>query len=167
MNTQNPNSPQSLRTRGLNTWRLLVPLTLIFLGMTGCVYYNTFYNARKNFNEAEKDRLKSIESGAASPRINTNKYKIAIEKASIVLEKHPNSKYYDDALYVIGVSYFWIKDYLKSQRKFREILANFEESEYSTLSKLYLAQCKLQLDERPEAITIFQSLLETLTRLGA
>lgn len=162
MNRQNPVSRQTLRTPGLSALRGLLPLALIILGISGCVYYNTFYNARKNFNEAENARLKSISSGAATTRVNTSKYQKAIEKASVVLEKHPNSKYYDDALYMIGVSYYWIKDYLKSQRKFRELLANFEDSEYATMSKLYLAQCKLQLDERPEAITIFQSLLETV-----
>lgn len=133
--------------------------------LSGCVYFNTFYNAKKNFNEAEKTRLESMKT-SVFPRISKGKYRIAIEKSSIILEKHPDSKYYDDALYIIGVSYYWLKDYLRSQRKFREILVNFEDSKYVVRSKLYLAQCKFNLDERAEAITIFQSLLETVEDKG-
>ncbi len=136
-------------------------LFLLLLSLSGCVYFNTFYNARKNFNEAEKARIASQAKGGRA-QVNRGKYKTAIEKSSIVLEKHPDSKYYDDALYIIGVSYYWTEEYLKSQRKFRELLANFEESDYAIRSKLYLAKCKLALDERPEAITIFQNLLKTV-----
>ncbi len=139
---------------------LLIALTLIS-SLSGCVYFNTFYNARKNFNEAESERKNSLAKGG-KPRVNRSKYKIAIEKSSVVLEKHPDSKYYDDALYMIGVSYYWTTEYLKSQRKFRELLANFEESDYTIRSRLYLAKCKLALDERAEAIIIFQNLLETV-----
>ncbi len=139
---------------------ILVSLGLTF-SLSGCVYFNTFYNARKNFNEAEGERRDS-ESRTGKPRVNRSKYQLAIEKSSIVLEKHPDSKYYDDALYIIGVSYYWTQDYLKSQRKFRELLANFEESDFVIRSRLYLAKCKLALDERPEAITIFQNLLKTV-----
>lgn len=145
----------TLRALGLS---LALPLAFM---LSGCVYYNTFYNARKNFNEAENSRMESEKRGGRRV-VSSAKYKTAITKASVVLEKHPDSKYYDDALYVIGVSYYWTEEYLRSQRKFRELLANFEESEYVIRSKLYLAKCKLALDERAEAVTIFQSLLETV-----
>ncbi|MFQ5607127.1 MAG: hypothetical protein ACE5GA_04210 [Candidatus Zixiibacteriota bacterium] len=148
------------------SWSPAFGSALIFvalaLGVSGCVYYNTFYNAKKNFNEAEKERISSTGTGSGRPRINRNKYNIAIEKASVVLQKHPDSKYYDDALYVIGVPYFWTQEYLKSQRKFRELLVNFESSDFGTMSRLYLAKCKLELDERPAAVTIFQNLLGTV-----
>ncbi|HSG99097.1 MAG TPA: tetratricopeptide repeat protein [candidate division Zixibacteria bacterium] len=128
---------------------------------SGCVYFNTFYNARKNFNEAESER-KNAEKRGTRRRANSAKYNKAIEKASVVLEKHPDSKYYDDALFIIGVSYYWLEEHFKSERKFRELLANFQNSDYADRSKLYLAKCKLALDERAEAVTIFQSLLGTV-----
>ena len=139
----------------------ILALTLAFVvAQSGCVYFNTFYNANKSFKSAEKDRIESMEKGTL--RINTGKYKRAIDKASIILEKHPDSKYYDDALFMIGVSYFWIKEYFRSERKFREILANFEDSKFAVESRLYLAKCKLALNERAEAITVFQDLLGTV-----
>ena len=81
----------------------LLLLLLMFLA-SGCVYYNLFFLAKKNFNEAESMRKKSgqeiVRGGAGS------RYQVAIEKASVILEDHPNSKYVDDALYMIGRSFF-------------------------------------------------------------
>ena len=136
---------------------LLFALGALTLTASGCVYFNTFYNARKNFNSAEEKRRESAKVGA--PNIEAAKYKIAIEKATIILEKHANSKFYDDALYVVGVSYYWTGDYFRSQRKLRELLANHAESKFAAEAKVYLAKCKLGLGERAEAVTIFQNIL--------
>ena len=39
---------------------LFTALSLLLLyGLSGCVYYNTFYNAKKEFNTAEKMRKQS------------------------------------------------------------------------------------------------------------
>ncbi|NOY88732.1 MAG: hypothetical protein GXO93_04975, partial [FCB group bacterium] len=117
---------------------IIISLAISFIG--GCVYYNTFYNARKNFNEAEKARKKSQYKNV---RINVNSYKKAIEKSLKVIENYPNSKWYDDALYVLGVSYYYTKKYGSAERRFREILANYQDSKYADEAELYLAKTKL------------------------
>jgi len=137
----------------------LIPL-LLFITMAfsaGCVYYNTFYNAKKAFNDAEKTRKKSTSRRSAGGQ---GKYKIAIEKSLKVIENHPNSKYYDDALYVLGVSYFYTKQYSKAERRFREIIANYAESKYAKEATLYLAKSKLEQDEMDNARVIFEEIFE-------
>ena len=137
-------------------------LAIIFLVSNGCVYYNTFYNAKQAFNDAEKTR-KASKYG--QQRINQGQYKKAIEKSLKVIESYPNSKYYDDALYVLGVSYYYTKQYNKAERKFREIIANYENSEYITDAYLYRAKSKLELGETDEAMEAFVELLnEDLSR---
>ncbi len=129
---------------------------IILLLSAGCVYYNTFYNAKQAFNEAEKTR-KASKYG--QQRINQSQYKTAIEKSLKIVENYPNSKYYDDALYVLGVSYYFTKQYNKSERRFREIIANYEDSKYIKDAFLYRAKAKLELGETEEAMLAFEELL--------
>ncbi|MFH2049623.1 MAG: tetratricopeptide repeat protein, partial [bacterium] len=135
---------------------------MVLLTSSGCVYYNTFYNARQAFNEAEKTRKSS---GYDQQKINQSQYKIAIEKSLKVVENYPNSKYYDDALYVLGVSYYYTNQYSKAERRFREIIANYENSKYINDAYLYRAKSKLELGETEEAMEAFEDLLnEDLSR---
>lgn len=127
-------------------------LTLLVVG--GCVYYNTFFNARSAFNNAEKNRKKT-------GQVNQAEYKKAIDKSLKVVEYHANSKYYDDALYVLGVSYYWTKQPAKAERRFRELLANYPNSGRTKEATLYLAKSKLDLGEIEEAMKIFDELFRS------
>lgn len=121
---------------------------------SGCVYYNTFYNGKKAFNEAEKDRKKT-------GRLNTTQYKKAIEKALKVIENYPNSKYYDDALFVLGVSYFHTQDYFKAERRLREITVDYPQSGFRKEAELYLAKTKLELGDLEEGMTLFGEIFDS------
>jgi cellulose synthase operon protein C len=95
-------------------------------------YYNTFYNARKSFREGTEalrtatpsiDRTRYL---AVYPvpegRAQQQKFEGAIKKSADVLRKHPGSKWADDALMLIGQSYFYTGQYVAAEQKFREIL---------------------------------------------
>jgi tetratricopeptide (TPR) repeat protein len=133
-------------------------LLLLLLGDSGCVYYNTFFNARKAFNEAEKVRRNSPPD---RPRINTNQYQKAIEKALKVIENYPNSKWYDDALYVLAVSYYWTKQYGKAERRCREILADYPDSKYAKEANVYLAKAWLQQNYVTDAMQKFEEIFNS------
>ncbi len=138
----------------------LFALTLLLGILSGCgVYYNTFYNAKKSFNEAEDER-KQTKPGQAL-RIRTNLYEVAIDKSLKVVENHPSSKYYDDAVYVLGVSYYYTKQYAKAERRFREILANYPTSGFARDSRLYLAKAMLEQEAIDDAMEIFADLFES------
>jgi len=121
----------------------LALLIVLLLG-SGCVYFNTFYYAKKNFNAAEKGRKKA---GTELAGPHAGKYRAAVEKALKVLTDHPNSKYVDDALYIIGKSYYHMGAYSKAERKFRELLAAYPESEFKETSLFYLGKCRLMQEE--------------------
>jgi TonB family protein len=119
-------------------------LLIVLLFGCGCVYYNTFYYAKKNFNDAESGRKKA---GTELAGPHAGKYRAAVEKALKVLTDHPNSKYVDDALYIIGKSYYHMGDYSKAERKFRELLAAYPKSEFKETSLFYLGKCRLMQEE--------------------
>ncbi|HEX2897046.1 MAG TPA: tetratricopeptide repeat protein, partial [candidate division Zixibacteria bacterium] len=136
-----------------------IAIVLVLAGTiatSGCVYFNTFYNARKAFNEAESARKESLSKGRES--IQKAKYDQAIEKALKVTEQYPNSGYYDDALYVLGVSYYYTNQQLKSERRLRELMANFPKSKYVDEATIYLAKSKLKQEDEGEAIVLFEQI---------
>lgn len=136
-------------------------LLLSLLTTAGCVYYNTFYNAKKAFNQSEEARHQAeARSSGGKLAFNTSGYNKAIEKALKVIEYYPDSKYYDDALHVLMVSYFYTDEFTKSERRAREMLANYPESEFADEATLYLAKSKLLQDEIQEAMEIFQEIFE-------
>ena len=136
---------------------IAVFLTLTFSSCS-CIYFNTFHNIRKNFNGAEKSRNKGGRDKAQG--IEVKQYNDAITKSSRVLERHPTSSWVDDALYIIGASYYYLGDYEKSSRKFKELFANYPQSEYAARSRLLLAKAKLQLKEEAEAVVLFEEIFE-------
>jgi len=159
--------------------RWLVTLVIaVFIG-SGCVYYNTFFNARKKFNEAEdiqkKNRLgqqnmrginrpgggrtggrarsgrqtagragSSSSQSMVTPQVRLL-YEDAIKKASKVLKFHPESRYVDDALWLIGKSYFNLGDYLLADRKFQELVINHPNSSFADDSYFYSGLCQIEL----------------------
>ena len=135
---------------------LYIVLGIFILGLGSCVYYNTFHNAQKSFNNAEKARKSSRSRG----RGNISEYRRAIDKSLKVIENYPNSKYYDDALFVLTVSYYFTEQYAKSERRARELLANYPESEFTRDATLYMAKAKLELRDHEEAMVIFQDIFD-------
>ena len=96
-------------------------------------YYNTFYNAKKEY----KTGLSTIER-ASDTNLNRNVYlpifitpdrvssqqnfDEAIKKSADVLRESPTSKWVDDALLLIGQSYFYLKNFVGAEQKFQEVI---------------------------------------------
>lgn len=142
--------------RYLRNLTTTVVIIIILSFIPGCVYYNTFYNAQKAFNRAEKGRIDS----KRNIRSLSGDYKIAIEKSLKVIEDYPNTKWYDDALYVLAVSYYYTGQYVKAERRLRELLVNYPESKYIDEANLYLAKAKLQDNEIEDAIILFEDIFQ-------
>ena len=100
-------------------------------------YYNTFYNAGQDYkngvnamesSEQPIDRTQYLGIFGGPPRSGGNvNFQNAIERSANVLRDHPRSKWVDDALVLIGKSYFYQENYVGAEQKFREVIA-FETS---------------------------------------
>jgi tetratricopeptide (TPR) repeat protein len=145
-----------MRPRSVIKLLTLAGLTFVLLLTPGCgVYFNTFFNAKKAFNSAESKR-ESSKTGTGGEA----EYRRAIEKATKVIETSPNSKYYDDALRILAISYFHTKQYSRAERRFRELLSNYPQSGWVKEATLYMAKAKLQLDEIEDANVIFEDIFQ-------
>ena len=125
------------------TWLLLVALCLF---LTGCnsdsfigrrvdnftAYYNTFYNAKKEYKDGVENLERSeqqINRNFFVPvftnpgrSVNAQAFDEAIRKSADVLRENPDSKWVDDALLLIGKSYFYMQNYVGAEEKFNEVI---------------------------------------------
>lgn len=163
---------------------LIIILTLA--NFPGCsigsylgAYFNTFYNAQKAFDEAEADVM-----GTSSPQTVVQrserpylapfdvspqtkaKFATAIEKCSKLLQYHPDSKLVDDALLMIGKSYYYQNDLHSAQRKFNELLTSYPESDLALEAKLLLAKTHYRNNDVTTAMTVASALLEEAQARG-
>ncbi len=142
-------------------WTRLTLAALMFCSLPACVYYNTFYNARKQFSDAHSQRLAS--EAEPDNRILANAYRdyylSAIKKASAVLDLYPDSKWIDDSLLLIGKSYYWRGEHKEAILKYDEILENFPDSELVTEAQYWKAIALWG----NETITLSRELLEQIS----
>ncbi len=106
---------------------------LLAMAVAGCAKYNTFFNARKSFNEAEQvreDRLKAGEDISEPTSGQRNLYDGAIKKCQKVLDEYPGSGMTDDALFLMAKSYHRLNSYRMSIRKFDLLFSNFPATHY-------------------------------------
>jgi len=93
-----------------------------------CAYFNTFYNARRDFQEAERRRETESPGARGSDASYRELYDRAIKGASKVLAFYPESRWVDDSLLLLGKAFYRKGEYGKAERKFRELLVNFPGS---------------------------------------
>ncbi len=127
------------------------------LSFSSCAYFNTFHNTKKLHNEARKERERR--QGDIPTAAEQKKYDETIEKASKILEVYPNSKYVDDALFILGESFFYKQDYIKAQRKFQELIKYFPKGSYFQPARLWLAKTNIELEDYASARILLQELL--------
>jgi len=144
--------------------KLLYFFPIILLLFSFCTYYNTFYNAEKKYNEARRIHEKS---GSDEPDRSANpRYDEAIKKASKVLTFHPKSKWVDDALLLIGKSFYYKGEYTKAERKFKELLVNFPESDFTQECRYYIGLCQYKMNSLSQAISTFNSIIKSEKKKG-
>ena len=97
----------------------------------GCAYYNTFYNARKAFEEGERIRLNQQTPDGAIPPLAMTSYELAVENAGLVLRDHSGSSLVDDALVLIGDVRAIQGQHLQAIKRYEQVLRLFPEGEFT------------------------------------
>lgn len=128
--------------------KLLLLLSLLVLFAGGCAYFNTYYNAQRYYDEGVRDIEQGQGGRARAPKLNES-----LKVASRVLEFYPDSRWVDDALLLMGKSYFYLQNYYNALRKFEELREQFPESELIPECDLWQAKTLLELQEYDEAKT--------------
>ncbi len=115
---------------------------LVFLGMQSCAYYNTFYNAEEYFAEAQKLTRENQTETVSRDEIAL--YSKAIEKSKKLLTKFPDSKYRDDAQFIIAKAYYFKGDFLLAKRHFEELSSVYSNSPHTNEVPLWIGRCLMK-----------------------
>jgi len=120
-------------------------------------YYNKFYNAKKLYKtgveaiersaETEIDRNRYMTVFVTPDRVTSQQnFNDAIIKCADVLRENAGSKWVDDALILIGKSYFYLQNYVGAEQKFEEVIGlggELEDEARFWLGRTYLASGSL------------------------
>lgn len=104
-------------------------ILLILLGSSGCAYYNTFYFAKKYYSQGERGREASTSEEITSPEA-SRRYDQAIAQCRKVLNFHAGSRWADDALYLMGASYYGKASYDSALIVFDDLERTFPNSKF-------------------------------------
>jgi len=125
--------------------------------VSGCVYYNLFYNVKRSYNEAEK--AQRLPDGNIT-RQASDAYDKVIDKCQQLILQHPDSKYVDDAVLLIGKSQYAKGEYIQAIIKFEELQENFPDSDLNEEGQLYLGMCYIAQDKPASAVLILSGIYE-------
>ena len=143
-------------------------ISLIFLiagtlTISGCAYFNTFYNAQNYFRTAEEE----ISKKATGEKL-TKKAEEALDKTivncNIVLEDFPESKLRDNALFLSAKSYYYRGEFSTAKKRLLRLKREHPASPFLEEAFLWLSRCKWKLGETEAAQSDLQTLSESLAK---
>ncbi|MGD8305617.1 MAG: tetratricopeptide repeat protein [Ignavibacteria bacterium] len=149
-----------------NLKKFKLPLIIaVLIYLSGCgvwenftTYFNLYYNARELFEKAEKqinEQEKDLFSTEVQQLPGTAKADLikVIEKCSEILQFNSESAYVEEALLMLGKSYYYQWNYQKSLRKFNELKNNYPETDYLTEVSLWIAKNQFKLKNYNDGLT--------------
>ena len=124
-------------------------------------HYNTFFNAKKSYesglkkNEAQlreynpyvpiRVHQKPVNAGGAD-------FQQSIDKGADIIRKHSTSKWVDDAIELIGKSYYYRQEYFSADQKFQELYNATTNVKLRQNSVYWRGRTYLELELHQEAI---------------
>lgn len=150
------------------TIKLLV-LSVLLLIASGCsvwdnftTYFNLYFNTATLFEDAELEILsQKRDLFSNDPLVIPGNAKASlvkvVEKSSKLLQFYSTSAYVDEALMMLGKSFYYQNNYQKSNRKFEELLAtNIDDDELITEANLWMAKNSFELREITRALELIE-----------
>jgi TolA-binding protein len=131
-------------------------LSLVFLG--GCAYYNTFFNAEENYRlgleKKESNRQEKL------PESIKKYFNTSIAKSWKVIDLYGDSSAWaDNALIMVGKSYYQLEEYDKSQEVLEQFLQKYLKSELIPEAELWLAKTYLKQEDDEQALSKFSGII--------
>ena len=129
-------------------------------------YFNLYYDTSNLFSKAEDDinqqkrDLFSNEDYQLPQSANAALAKV-VEKCSQILQFHDKSSYVDDALIMLGKSFYYQANYQKALRKFEELIATQPKSDLILETQLWIGKTQMKLKEFDDGLTMLKSVQAT------
>jgi hypothetical protein len=134
---------------------LLAPV-LLAAAFTGCGYFNSLYNANRQYADAERAAARgdSVTSRAA--------FLTSIDKAAVSYRGHPEGRWSDDALLLIGRARFALGEDEESAAAMRHLLSSSARLAARASAHAYLGAALVRLDSLAYALPHLDSAVTAL-----
>jgi outer membrane protein assembly factor BamD (BamD/ComL family) len=133
-------------------------------------YFNTYFNASRLFSEAEEEILAQADPNHQDTTFLTNynlssatktKLTSVVEKCSKILQYHQETGLVDDALMMIGKSYYYQNELQKAERKFAELIEAYPDGGLTPEAKLLLAYTYYRMKDPEQAVAVAAALADS------
>jgi TolA-binding protein len=132
---------------------------LVALALPGCVYYNTFYNAKDAAREAEALRAARPPQAEISSRENELLDRV-VQKCSSVLRDHPDSGWADDALLLMGSALYHQGKHESAYARLSEFSRLYPDSESRPEADYLLGAVLIAKDDPVAAEDLLRSVAD-------
>ncbi|MHB1687725.1 MAG: tetratricopeptide repeat protein [Ignavibacteriaceae bacterium] len=134
-------------------------------------YFNLYYDTADLFQQAEdainqqKHELFSTDPLILPPNANQLLVRV-VEKCSQILQFHSKSSYVDNALLMLGKSFFYQANYQKALREFNELITKQPNSSLILETRLWLGKTQMQLEDYAKGLATLKSVRDVATQKG-
>ena len=134
-------------------------------------HYNTYYNAEKSFRAGQQkilsqsltiDPEEPVRVHRALPQAGAEEFENTIEKGAQIIRKFSDSKWTDDALFLMGKSYYYRKEYYLGLQKFEELYEVTDDPRLKQESVIWKGRTLLDLKQNGEGISFLEEELSVL-----
>lgn len=129
------------------------------MGRNFQAYFNTYYNAKIYFKEAqlmyEEEEDKDKISSKTRTALNS-----AARQAELVIDRFPESDYIDDCLYFNSICKYQLKRYKRSLENLEKLTLKYPDSPYYFEAKLWIAKSYYETDRQAIAYDLLQRFLD-------
>ncbi len=123
-------------------------LILFLVIITGCAYFNTFYNANAYYDTGVSEIEAHYAAGRTGlPTGARDAFTTAIDKSLTVIDNYPRSKYIDDALLLIGKSYFYLGEHSYTEEYLIRLLQEYPNSPRTSEALVWLGKAHFSLGQ--------------------
>ncbi|MBN2731253.1 MAG: hypothetical protein JXR26_02380 [Balneolaceae bacterium] len=155
-------------------------ITIIVLFLAGCggglssswnnftAYYNTFYNAKNDYRSGLKKVKQQpvqlnpdvpIRPHPAPVNAGSDDFEEAINKGALILRRHSDSKWTDDALLLIGKSYYYRQEFFLAIQSFEELVEASTPNRLRQEAILWKGRALLDIASYGEGISFLETQL--------
>jgi outer membrane protein assembly factor BamD (BamD/ComL family) len=114
--------------------------------LIGCAYFNTFYNAQVYYDSGVADLEKNGRTSDGNlPSKASADFLTAIEKCQKVLEEYPSSRHVEEALFILGRSYYFSQNNGLAERYLNQLLVEYPNSPREDEIRVWLARLHAQM----------------------
>ena len=132
-----------------------IPFLLSVVVFLSCAYFNTVYNAKNYYRQGMKlvthDTL----------RIDSENFDKAIEKATSIIVKYPDTRWIDDALFIMGASYYYKGDYSRGLEKLDFLVYNYPETGFHDEAQYLIGLANYRLEKYGSAIVALELAMQS------